>query len=71
MLRERNSPGNLEFILRSLLLWPIPSEAIPLRRYKVAAVMLLQHLERPAQKNLTETATVTSHRGKREDACNG
>lgn len=71
MLREQNLPGDLAFVLRSLLLWPIPSEAIPLRRYKVAAVMILQHLKQPAQKDLAETATVTSHREKHEGACHG
>ncbi|MGA3131146.1 MAG: glycosyltransferase [Terracidiphilus sp.] len=45
-LREDGSPRDLEFIFRSLLLWPFPSEAIPLRRYLIAAVMLKQHIEK-------------------------
>lgn len=46
MLRESGSDRDLEFILRSLLLWPLPTEAIPVRRYLVAAVMLKQHIEK-------------------------
>lgn len=43
MLRESESQRDLEFILRSLFLWPLPTEAIPIRRYMVALVMLKQH----------------------------
>ncbi len=44
VLREEISPRDLEFVLRSLWLWPIPSEAMPMKRYLVAVAMLKQHL---------------------------
>jgi len=50
VMREENSPRDLEFVLRSLLLWPFPSEAIPLKRYLVAAVMMKQHLQKSLRK---------------------
>lgn len=50
MLRENGSPRDLEFVLRSLFLWPFPSEAIPFARYLVAAVMLKQHIEKGLRK---------------------
>lgn len=49
-LREDGSARDLEFVLHSLLLWPLPSQAIPLKRYLIAAVMLKQHIERRLRK---------------------
>jgi glycosyltransferase involved in cell wall biosynthesis len=40
VLRERCDPRALAFAARSLLDWPFPSEALPLRRYAVLASML-------------------------------
>jgi glycosyltransferase involved in cell wall biosynthesis len=50
VLRENDSPRDLEFIVRSLLFWPFPSETIPIRRYLIAAVMLKQHVEKRVRK---------------------
>jgi glycosyltransferase involved in cell wall biosynthesis len=43
-LREAGSSCDLQFVLKSILLWPFPWRELPMRRYKVAAVMLKQHL---------------------------
>jgi len=45
-LREEGSLLDLPFIFKSIALWPFPSSEMPLKRYKVAAVMLKQHLFR-------------------------
>jgi glycosyltransferase involved in cell wall biosynthesis len=43
-LREGGSLLDLQFILKSIVLWPFPWSEMPMRRYKVAAVMVRQHL---------------------------
>jgi len=43
-LREEGSPLDLRFILKSIVLWPFPSRAVSMRRYKIAALMMKQHL---------------------------
>lgn len=45
-LRHEGSRLDLRFLVRSLLLWPFPNSLLPLRRYKVFASMVLQHLRR-------------------------
>ena len=40
LLREQGDPRFFEFMRKSLLGWPFPSAALPLRRYKVFASML-------------------------------
>jgi hypothetical protein len=45
-LREEGSIHDLHFILASIALWPLPWNELPLKRYKVAAVMVKQHLIR-------------------------
>lgn len=42
-LREEGSPLDLAFILKSIVLWPFPWKEMPMKRYKVAAVMAKQH----------------------------
>jgi glycosyltransferase involved in cell wall biosynthesis len=43
-LREEGSPLDLPFILMSIALWPIPVSGMSIERYKIAAVMVKQHL---------------------------
>jgi glycosyltransferase involved in cell wall biosynthesis len=43
-LREEGSPFDLPFIFKSIALWPFPVCVLPMKRYKVAAVMVKQHL---------------------------
>jgi glycosyltransferase involved in cell wall biosynthesis len=45
-LREECSPLDLPFILKSIALWPFPCDGMPMKRYKVAVVMVKQHLLR-------------------------
>lgn len=45
-LRDQGSPLDLPFILKSIALWPFPWDEMPMSRYKIAAVMLRQHLVR-------------------------
>jgi len=45
-LREEGSRLDLSFVLASIALWPFPWSEMPMKRYKVAAVMLKQHLFR-------------------------
>lgn len=45
-LREEGSLLDLPFILTSIAFWPLPWKELPLRRYKVAAVMVQQHIAR-------------------------
>jgi glycosyltransferase involved in cell wall biosynthesis len=45
-LREEGSPLDLPFIFKSIALWPFPCNGMPMRRYKVAVVMIKQHLLR-------------------------
>jgi len=42
-LRGEESPLDLQFILKSIALWPFPWNEVPMKRYKVAAVMVKQH----------------------------
>ena len=49
-LREEGSLLALPFILKSIALWPFPCDGMPLTRYKVAAVMIKQHLHRRLSK---------------------
>jgi glycosyltransferase involved in cell wall biosynthesis len=44
MLREQSALGYFHQSLRSLLQWPFPHRALPIRRYKVLAHMLLTRL---------------------------
>ncbi len=53
VLREEGSPSDLSFILKSLLLWPLPEKLLPMKRYKVAAVMAKQHLGMHVRPNRT------------------
>lgn len=46
VLREQGSLLDLSFIMRSIAAWPFPWSELPLRRYKIAAVMIRQHLFR-------------------------
>ena len=43
-VREEGSDRYLEFMLRSLALWPLPGRMLPMSRYKTALVMCLQTL---------------------------
>jgi glycosyltransferase involved in cell wall biosynthesis len=43
-LREGGSLLDLQFILKSIVLWPVPWTEMSMKRYKVAAVMVRQHL---------------------------
>jgi glycosyltransferase involved in cell wall biosynthesis len=43
-LREEGSSLDLQFILKSIALFPFPVSGMPLKRYKIAAVMVKQHL---------------------------
>jgi glycosyltransferase involved in cell wall biosynthesis len=45
-LREEGSRLDLRFILKSIALWPFSWSEMPMKRYKVAAVMAKQHLLR-------------------------
>lgn len=45
-LREEGSRLDLPFIFKSIALWPFPWSELPMKRYKVAAVMVKQHLSR-------------------------
>jgi hypothetical protein len=45
-LREQGSRLDLRFILKSIALWPFSWSEMPMKRYKVAAVMAKQHLLR-------------------------
>ena len=54
-LREEESPLDLPFILTSIAAWPLPWKELPLKRYKVAAVMLKQHLARRLPKAALRT----------------
>jgi hypothetical protein len=42
-LREEGSLLDLQFIFRSIALWPFLWKEMPMMRYKVAAVMVKQH----------------------------
>ena len=43
-LREEGETADLEFMLRSIATWPFPWSEMPMKRYKIAVVMLMQHL---------------------------
>jgi glycosyltransferase involved in cell wall biosynthesis len=43
-LRGDGEDGFLHLMLRSLALWPLPNRMLPMIRYKMALVMILQHL---------------------------
>lgn len=45
-LREEGSLLDLPFMLKSIALWPFPWDEMPMRRYKIAVVMMKQHLFR-------------------------
>jgi glycosyltransferase involved in cell wall biosynthesis len=45
-LREEGSPLDLSFILKSIALWPFQFDGMAIKRYKVAVVMVKQHLLR-------------------------
>jgi glycosyltransferase involved in cell wall biosynthesis len=45
-LREEGSLHDLAFILKSIAFWPFPWSEMPMKRYKVAAVMVKQHFFR-------------------------
>jgi len=45
-LRDEGSLLDLRFILKSIALWPLFWSGMPMKRYKVAAVMAKQHLLR-------------------------
>jgi glycosyltransferase involved in cell wall biosynthesis len=46
LLREQGNPQHFAFMVQSLLNWPFPGRAFPMRRYKVFASMLTQRIRR-------------------------
>jgi glycosyltransferase involved in cell wall biosynthesis len=61
-LREEGSLLDLPFIFKSIALWPFPGNEIPLKRYKVAAVMLKQHLFRSIARLISLTKETPSYK---------
>ncbi|MGA3133920.1 MAG: glycosyltransferase family 2 protein [Terracidiphilus sp.] len=42
-VREAGSAEYAGLILKSLALWPLPNKMLPIERYKIAAIMFMQH----------------------------
>jgi glycosyltransferase involved in cell wall biosynthesis len=55
MLREEGSVSDLSMILKSFVLWPLPGTLLLMKRYKVAAAMLKQHLSVRNRNDSTDT----------------
>lgn len=43
-VRENGSAEDISFMLKSLILWPLPGKMLRMKRYKFALVMSMQHL---------------------------